>query len=124
MIKPVATMSEILLALEEEESYDISKLAKKLAIPIDQLRMILTDLNANNVVEYDKRSNKVKLSSWLSSLDQEVENIKPAAGTFILPKNQEIKIQDMVIGNFTDSELELNIRLKAKLKEIAICKPS
>jgi hypothetical protein len=73
-------------------------------------------------VEYDEQTGQVKLPPWLVNIERQVEIIKPATGTIILPKNQEITIQDIVIGNFTDKDLELNLMLKAKLKEVAISK--
>jgi len=39
----------------------------------------------------------------------------------VLPRYKEIRLQDMLIGNYTEKDLELKIRLKAKHKEIAIC---
>jgi hypothetical protein len=53
-----------------------------------------------------------------------MEKMKPATGEMILPKYQEIKIQDIIIGNFTRNDLELRLRLNARLKEIAICDTS
>lgn len=34
---------------------------------------------------------------------------------------REIQIQDTIVGNYTSKDLELKFRLRAKLKEIAIC---
>jgi hypothetical protein len=110
-----------ILTIIEEETYNIKQLAKKLEIPTTQLEKIIKDLKEHNLVEYDEQTGQVKLPSWLVTIEREVENIKPATGNIILPKNQEITIQDVVIGNFTDKDLELNVRLKMKMKEIAIC---
>ena len=112
--------TDILTTIKEEETYNIKQLAKKLEIPTEQLEKIIKDLKEHDLVEYDEQTGEVKLPSWLVNIEKEVENIKPATGNIILPKNQEITIQDVVIGNFTDKDLELNLRLKMKLKEIAI----
>ncbi|MEA2089988.1 MAG: hypothetical protein U9O89_04435 [Thermoproteota archaeon] len=111
-----------ILTIIEEENPNIKQLTKKLEIPPEQLEKILKDLSDYNLVEYNQQSGKVKLPSWLLNINKEIKNIKPTTGTIILPKNQEIKIQDITLGNFTKNNLELNIRLKAKKKEIAICK--
>ncbi|MEM2506759.1 MAG: hypothetical protein QXF61_06955 [Nitrososphaeria archaeon] len=112
---------DILATIREEETYNIKQLAKRLEIPTEQLEKIIKDLREHNLVEYDDQTGQVKLPLWLVNIEREFENIKPATGNIILPKNQKIKIQDVVIGNFTDKDLELSLRLKLKLKEIAIC---
>ncbi len=118
------TTADILAIIEEEEAYNIKQLAKKLEIPAEQLEKILKVLREHDLLEYDEQTGEVKLPLWLVNIEKEVESLKPATGTIILPKNQEITIQDVVIGNFTDKDLELNVRLKMKLKEIAICNVS
>ena len=113
---------DILAAVEEEESYNIRELAKKLGIPQPQLERILRDLAKKGVLEYDDKTKQARIPQWIANLDKEIEEIKPAVGTIILPKNQNITIQDLTIGNLTDTDLELNVTLRARQKEIAICK--
>jgi hypothetical protein len=113
-------MAEILLAIEEEETLSARKLGKKLDIPMDQLEKILTDMMKKSVVEYDKQSGKIRLSGWIANLGKELETVKPATGSIVLPKNQEVKLQDVVIGNFTSMDLELLVRLGTNRKEIAL----
>jgi len=112
---------DILLTIEEQEIYDIKQLAKKLEIQLYQLKEILMTLSEHNFVEYNQKTGKVTLPAWIVNLDKAIETTKPAAGEIILPRYQEIKIQDVTVGNFTKNDLELKIRLKARLKEIAIC---
>ena len=119
---PAAT--DLLSILEEEKASNIKQLAKKSGIQVTQLEKILKDLSKHNIIEYNQQTGKIKMSPWLINVDKEIENIKPATATIILPKNQEIKLQDIVIGNFTDKDLELNLRLTVKQKEIAICNPA
>jgi transcription initiation factor IIE alpha subunit len=114
--------TDILATIEEGKTPDVKQLAKKLEIQVEKLEKILEDLNEHNLVEYDQQAGKVKISSWLINIDKEIEDLKPATGMIILPKNQEIKLQDVTIGNFTEEDLELNVKLRAKEKEIAICK--
>ena len=116
--------TDILSIIEEEKIYDIKRLAEQLEMPVVQLEKILKDLGKHNLVEYSQQTGKVKISPWLINIDEEIEYLKPTTGTIILPKNQEIKFQDVTIGNFTNEDLELNVKLKAKQKEIAICEIS
>jgi len=114
-------MAEILYAIEEEETLSAKELAKKLDVPMDQLERILTDMMKKSVVEYNRQTGKVRLSRWIARLGKELENIRPATGTIILPRNQEIKLQDIMVGNFTNIDIELIVRLRTNRKEIAIC---
>jgi predicted transcriptional regulator len=113
--------ADLLTIIEEQESLNIKKLAKKLEIPEKNLQEILTNLSKHNFVEYNRKTGKVTLPKWLISINQKIEKEKPATGEIILPKYKEIQIQDTLIGNYTEKDLELKIRLKAKHKEIAIC---
>jgi hypothetical protein len=118
------TTVDILSLIEEQKTVDIHQLAQKLEMPLGSLREILTDLAKYKLVEYNEKTAKIKLPDWLTKIDKQIERSKPAAGAIILPRYQEIKIQDITIGNFTKNDLELKVRLKASLKEIAICDES
>jgi hypothetical protein len=118
---PLST-PDLLSIIEEEKTSNTKQLAEKLGIKITKLEKMLEDLTKHNIIEYNQHTGKIQLSSWLSNVEKDFEQLKPATATVILPKNQEIKLQDIVIGNFTDRDLELNIRLTDKQKEIAICK--
>jgi hypothetical protein len=113
--------SEIFCLIEEEGTGSVKELAKKLEIPVTQLERVLTDLSGKNVLEYDPQTGKIRLPKWIVNLGKELENIKPATGAIVLPTNQKIEFQDVVIENFTNTDLELRIRLRTKRKEIAIC---
>jgi hypothetical protein len=111
----------MLSLIEEQKTIDIKQLAKKLEISVGNLKEILMDLAKYKLVEYNEKTGKIKLPDWLTKIDKEIEELKPATGAIILPRYQEIKIQDITIGNFTKNDLDLKVRLKARLKEIAIC---
>jgi len=115
---------DILLLIEEQKTIDIKQLSEKLEIPLSNLKEILVDLAKYKLIEYNAKTGKIKLPNWLSNIDKEIEELKPATGAIILPRYQEIKIQDLIIGNFTKNDLELKVRLKARLKEIVICELS
>ena len=112
---------DILSLIEEQKTVDIKQLAKELEIPVGNLKEILIDLTRYKLIEYNEKTGKIKLPNWLTKIDEEIEELKPATGAIILPRYQEIRIQDIAIGNFTKNDLELKVRLKARFKEIAIC---
>lgn len=111
----------ILSLIEEQKKVDIKQLAKKLEIPLGDLKVILRDLIRYKLIEYNEKTGNINLPDWLTKIDREIEELKPATGAIILPRYQEIKIQDIGIGNFTKTDLELKVRLKARFKEIVIC---
>jgi hypothetical protein len=112
---------DILALIEEQRTTDIKQLSKKLEIPPESLTQILLNLEKYHLIECNETTGKINLPLWLTKLDRDLEKTKPPTGTIILPRYQEVKIQDIAIGNFTKNDLELNIRLKARLKEIVIC---
>jgi hypothetical protein len=112
---------DVLSLIEEQKTVDVKQLAKKLEIPLSNLKEILTGLAEHKLIEYNETTGKINLPSWLTKIDKEIEKLKPATGAIILPRYQEIKIQEITIGNFTKNDLELKVRLKARLREVAIC---
>jgi predicted transcriptional regulator len=114
----------MLSLIEEQKTVDVKQLAKKLEIPLSSLKEILTGLAEHKLIEYNETTGKINLPNWLTKIDKEIEKLKPATGAIILPRYQEIKIQEITIGNFTKNDLELKVRLKARLREIAICDAS
>jgi len=115
------TVADILTLIKEQKAKDIKKLAKETEIPKESLHLILTDLSQHNLIEYNAETGEVKLPKWLLKVDRKIEKGKPAVGEIILPRYSEVQIQDTVIGNYTGRDLELKVRLRAKLKEISIC---
>jgi len=115
------TTADLLTIIEEQKSLNIKRLAKKLEIPEKNLHEILTNLRQHNFIEYDQKTGKVTLPKWLININRKIEKERPATGEIILPKYKEIRIQDALIGNYTERDLELKIRLRATHKEIAIC---
>jgi hypothetical protein len=115
---------DILSIIEEQKAVDVKQLATKLAIPPNKLMEILLDLAKYKLIECDEKTGQINLPYWLTKIDTKLEKLKPATGAIILPRYQEIRIQDVTVGNFTKNDLELKVRLKAGLKEIVVCDTS
>ena len=112
---------DILSLLEEHGTLDVKQLAKKLEIPLEQLEELLTTISEHKLLDYNPKTGKLKLPTWLANINKEMEDKKPATGAIILPRYQEVTVQDVTIGNFTRYDLELKVRVGARLKEISIC---
>jgi len=114
--------TDILYCIEEKGKCNIKELSNNLQIPAEKLEKALTDLAKHDLIEYDRQTGEVKLSNWLAKIEELLEEAKPSVATIIIPKNQKIRIEEISIENYTDTDLEINMRLTGKRKEIAICK--
>jgi len=112
---------DILSLLEEHGTLDVKQLAKKLDISLQQLEELVTTISEHKLLDYNPKTGKLKLPTWLANINKEMEQLKPATGAIILPRYQEVTIQDVTVGNFTRNDLELKVRVGARVKEIAIC---
>ena len=83
---------DILSSVEEQKTVDNKQLAKKLEIPLGNLKEILTDLAQYQLVEYNEKTGKINLPNWLTKIDKEIGKLKPATRAIILPRYQEICI--------------------------------
>jgi hypothetical protein len=115
------SIADILMEIREEE-YDIKSLAKKFNLTTEHLDEILKCLCEYNIVEYDRQTGKVRTPRWLSEIEMKIEEANPIVGTIIVPKNQKVRLQEITVENFTDIDLELNVRFGPKVKEISICR--
>jgi predicted transcriptional regulator len=115
------TTADLLTIIQEQKNPNINQIAKKLEIPQDYLHEILTTLHRHNLIEYDSKTGKITMPKWLTNINKRIETTKPTTGEIILPRYQEIQIQDITIGNYTKEPLAFKIWIKAKRKEIAIC---
>jgi len=114
------SIADILMEIREE--YDVKSLAKRLNLAKEHLEEILKCLSEYNIVEYDRQTGKVRTPRWLSEIETKIEEANPIVGTIIVPRNQRVRLQEITVENFTDIDLELNVRLGPKAKEISICR--
>ncbi|MBS7635393.1 hypothetical protein KEJ34_07950 [Candidatus Bathyarchaeota archaeon] len=115
-------LSIVDILMEIREECDIKSLAEKFNLKMERLEEILRCLSEYNIVEYERQTGKVRTSKWLSEIEVKIEEVNPVVGAMIIPRNQKVRLQEITIENFTDMDLELNVRFGPKLKEIAICK--
>jgi hypothetical protein len=112
---------DILTLLEEHGTFDLKQLAKKLEMPLEQLEELVRTLSEHELLDYNPKTGKLKLPPWLANINKQIEELKPSTGAIIVPRYQEITVQDVTVGNFTKNDLELKVRFGPRLKEIAIC---
>lgn len=106
--------------------HSLTKLSKKLDIPLNQLTEISKSLSEQEIVQYEEKARWVKLNcEWKRLLineepEEEKKEHKPSVATIIIPPQGSIKIQNINITNATDKDAELWIRVCKKQVELAI----
>lgn len=104
--------------------HSLKELAKYLNIPKQKLITLSKLLAETNIVEYETQKSQVRIKkAWHQMLENsynEQKGEKAAIGTVVLPPKKSINIQGIQVANLTEKELEINIRVNKKLKELAI----
>ena len=93
----------------------------------EKLEELLKTLSEYQLIRYDREVKAAKLNlSWkkleVEEKTKERKEEKMALGTIIIPKEHTIIVQNTRISNLTEEELELEIKMDKKIKEIAIKK--
>ena len=107
--------------------HSLTQLSKELSLPAEQLAKISEILSEQGLIQYREEAGLVKADLESSSIlteddpEEKVEH-KPPVGTFIIPFQETVTIQNVQITNATEKEVELWIKVHKKLTEIAISK--
>ena len=107
--------------------HTLTQLSKELSLPAEQLAKISEILSEQGLIQYREEAGLVKADLERSSIlteDDPKEKVehKPPVGTFIIPFQETVTIQNVQITNATEKEVELWIKAHKKLDEIAISK--
>jgi len=103
-------------------------IAENLEIPEEKFRQMVAFLAEADMIKQNQ-TNQIKLSqNWKTLLisqketDSETKQGTTAIGTIIIPPQKTLIIQCTTITNLTDTNLELEIRMNKRIREIAINK--
>jgi len=113
--------------IKDGEWHSLTQLSKELSLPNEQLAKIAEILSEQGIIQYREEAGLVKFDlEWSSVLsenepEEKVEH-KPPVGTFIIPSQESVTIQNVQITNVTEKEVELWIKVRKKFTEIAISK--
>lgn len=127
-----AKLERLISILSDNVWHNVDQVKNALEIPEGKVQPIIAFLEETDIIQHNPATNQIKLNqSWKNLLisqyspNSEDTNSKQenmAIGTIILPPRQPLMIQCMRITNLTDSNLEIEIRLDSKIREIAINK--
>ena len=121
----LSKMEKLIELLKDGKWHSIEEIAKKTRTAEEKTEELIKILAEYQLVQYNEEVNAAKLN--LSWKKLEIEKEKPkkeemALGTIIIPKEHTIIVQNTRISNLTEDELELEIRMNKKIREIAIRK--
>jgi hypothetical protein len=119
-------LEEFLTLLSDNVWHSIDETAKTLKIPQNKFQKTVTFLTEADIIQHNSATNQIKLNqNWKTLLiNQKETQAKPetALGTIIIPPQKTLVIQYTRITNLTDINLELEIRINKRIREIAINK--
>ena len=123
----MSKLDELTTLLRDGEWHNLSTLAERLETPLNLVEEAVKFLAEKNLIHYDEESKRVKINqAWSTLFVRESkrgdETEKAAIGTIIIPDGQSILIQHTRISNLTGEDLELEIKVKKRLREITITK--
>jgi len=113
--------------IKDGEWHSLAQLSKELSLPNEQLAKISEILSEQGLIQYREEAGLVKFDlewSFILSENEPEEKVehKPTVGTFIIPSQESVTIQNVQITNVTEKEVELWIKAHKKFTEIAISK--
>lgn len=120
-------MEKLIELLKDGKWHSLEEIAEKTEASPEKLEELLKTLSEYQLIQYDRELKAAKLNlSWkkleVEEKTKEQKEEKMALGTIIIPKEHTIIVQNTRISNLTEEELELEIKMDKKIKEIAIKK--
>lgn len=92
-------------------------------MPQDRLAELSRFLSEHGLARYDEKENKIRLEpKWKLLLPEEEKPTEPrtALATLIIPPDACVEVQSMQIRNLSGLELEINLRVDSRIRELAI----
>ena len=120
-------MEKLIELLKDGKWHSLEEISEKTEASPEKLEELLKTLSEYQLIRYDRELKAAKLNlSWkkleVEEKTKEQKEEKMALGTIIIPKEHTIIVQNTRISNLTEEELELEIKMDKKIKEIAIKK--
>jgi len=122
-------LEKLLEILSDNVWHNPQETAKALQIPTEKFQNIIKFLADSDLIQHNPATNQIKLSqNWKTLLisqketNSETKQGTTAIGTIITPPQKTLVIQCTTITNLTDTNLELEIRMNKRIREIAINK--
>ena len=123
----MSKIEKLIDLLKDGEWHSTEEMAEKTETTEKNIEELIKTLSEYQLLQYDEINKRAKLNmAWkkleLENRTREEKEGKMALGTIILPNEQTITVQNTKISNLTNEELELEIKMNGKIREIAIKK--
>lgn len=121
-------MTTVLKFIENGDWHKLPELAQKTGYTTKKLAKYCETLAKHDLVEYDPKTNSVRLSQELINLITQLhakEAIEArwerrGVATIIIPPEKSFKIQKVTIHNLANQDLQFELKFNTELHEIAI----
>jgi hypothetical protein len=113
----------LLHLLEDGKWHSVNDLAEELGWNAKEV--VRAAISVSPLVDFENESKRVRLRSWVMRVPARVETKggKASVGSVIIPTEENVTIQNVVIGNCTDVDIELGVRvIDERLRELMIFK--
>jgi hypothetical protein len=113
----------LLHLLEDGKWHSVNDLAEELGWNAKEV--VRAAISVSPLVDFENESKRVRLRSWVMRVPARVETKggKASVGSVIIPTEGNVTIQNVVIGNCTDVDIELGVRvIDERLRELMIFK--
>jgi len=110
-------------AIKDGEWHSIDELSAQLGLPSSKLAEFSRFLIERGLVKHEEKTRKIKIEPfWKLLLPEQDEptETKTTVASFIIPPENSINVQSTLISNMSNIELEVDLRIDNRIKEVAI----
>ena len=109
--------------IKDGEWHRIDELSDRLGLPISRLAEFSKLLSEHGLLKHEEKTGKIKIESlWKLLLPEQDEpaETKTTVASFVIPPETSIDVQSTHISNMSNVELEVDLRIDNRIKEVAI----
>jgi hypothetical protein len=114
---------KIFTLLKDEAWHSVAELSEKTEVEANKLVKYSQFLARKGIVQYDDQNLRVKVErEWRRLLPDETELIEPrsSVANFIIPGKTSVVVQSTRISNLSSIDLEVTLRIKDRIREVAV----
>src|SRR3990170_311904 len=117
------TIEKFFSTIKNGDWHRVDELSDQLGLGSSQLLEFSKFLSKQGLLKYDEEGSKIKLEpKWKLLLPDEEMTTEPktTVATFIIPPDTCVDVQSTQIRNLSSVELEVNLRMDDRIREVAI----
>jgi hypothetical protein len=109
--------------IKDGDWHGIDELPDELGLSMSKIMELTKFLSDHGLLRYDEKTRRIKIEPmWKLLLPEEYEPTEPkiTLATFIIPPESSIEVQSTQIRNLSNVEIEVNLRINNKIREVAM----